>query len=824
MRSANHAGRLILLVFWVLLAVSALFVLGIRLGSVPPIGTLLDPVDGLYYSARHVVHEDEAVLDIEALQAPVTIIRDERGVPHIFAENDHDAVVALGYVVAQDRLFQLDFLPRVASGRLSEVFGASSVETDRFLRSTGMEIGARRNVERMQQDSLESALIEAYAAGANAYMDSLDERDLPFEFRLIGYWPEPYTALSAARLLQYFAFDLTFRTDAEDYAVLQSRLGEATYQQLYPRFQQLFVPIIPSSGGAVPDVTSSLFDFQKEDPAGRGPLTQLAERQRQLRGTVAQGFVEGKGSNNWVAHGSRTATGSPILAGDMHLSVTLPSIWYEVHLVTPTMNTYGVTTPGTPLPVEAFTDHVAWAFTNTGADVIDHYALALDSTGTRYRYDGGWRDLRMELDTIRVAYSAPVIDTLYFSHWGPVLMDGDEAVALQWAAHEPSRTMTALWGMHHARNLGEFEEALRYWDTPMQNIAQADVEGNIAIRSTGYLPIRRSGHGVGLLDGSTDAGEWVGRVPFEELPEANNPAQGFLTSTNQQPTDENYPYYLGHDWRSSYRSLRIDSLMRGKSDHTVEDFKRYQADVHAMQYELFVPLLESLTTLSSRADSLRQLLVAWDGNTTVDRPEPLVLDEFLDALTRFMWDEPVFRRARRPAEYVLYGLLVDEPTSPWLDIKDTPEREDAGGLLRYALEATADTLEARYGWGAEHWRWGDHHHIVFKHLTQSSALEALWRGPLEYPGFASTLSPAGRRETTHTASWRVVVDFSQTPPVGFGMYPGGQSGDPFSPLYDAQVMPYVQFQHYNLHKPASPDDISMDLVTSLITLRPPSTR
>ncbi|HMB90401.1 MAG TPA: penicillin acylase family protein, partial [Rhodothermales bacterium] len=525
--------------------------------------------------------------------------------------------------------------------------------------------------------------------------------------------------------------------------------------------------------------------------------------------------------NNWVAHGTRTATGAPILAGDMHLSVTLPSIWYEVHLVTPTMNTYGVTTPGTPLPVEAFTDHVAWAFTNTGADVIDHYALELDSTGTRYRYDDGFRDLRMEPDTILVAHSDPVIDTIYFSHWGPVMMDGEEAVALRWAAHEPSRTMTALWGMHHARNLSEFEDALRYWDTPMQNIAQADVDGNIAIRSTGFLPIRRSGNGVGLLDGSTDEAEWVGRVPFEELPHSNNPAQGFLSSANQQPTDASYPYYLGHDWRSSYRSLRIDSLLRGKSDHTVEDFQRYQADVHAMQYELFVPLLDSLTDLSSRADSLRQLLAGWDGNATVDRPEPLVLDEFLDALTRFAWDESAFQRARRPAQYVLYGLLVNEPASPWLDIKNTTMREDASALLRYTLNATADTLEARYGWGVANWRWGDYHHIVFKHLTQSSALGALWRGPVEYPGFASTLSPAGRRETTHTASWRVVVDFSQTPPVGYGMYPGGQSGNPFSPLYDAQVMPYVQFQHYDLHKPTSPDGLAE--ATSQVTLRPPST-
>jgi penicillin amidase len=376
--------------------------------------------------------------------------------------------------------------------------------------------------------------------------------------------------------------------------------------------------------------------------------------------------------------------------------------------------------------------------------------------------------------------------------------------------------------MHHARDLTEFEDALRFWDTPMQNIAQADTAGNIAIRSTGYLPIRQDGHGMGLLNGSSDEFAWIGRVPFEELPHSTNPAQGYLTSTNQQPADSTYPYYLGHDWRASYRSLRIDSLLRSKSNHSVNDFKRYQSDVYAMQYELFVPLLDSLPGLSPRADSLRQLLTAWDGSTGVERPEPLVMDEFLDALTRSTWDESAFRRARRPAEYILYGLLTDAPNASWLDIKSTSIREDAAGVLRHALEATADTLDARYGWGAANWRWGDHHHIVFKHLTQSSALEALWRGPLEYPGFASTLSPASSRETTHSASWRVVVDFSQTPPVGYGVYPGGQSGNPFSPLYDGQVMPYVQFQHFDLLKPATPNALPAAQTTSRITLQPSS--
>ncbi len=819
MTTSLEAGRRVLvLLLWALAGAALLYALSYRVAGVPPLGTLLDPRDGLYRTARLAEHPAAESLTLDALEAPVTVLRDDRGVPHLFARSDRDAVIAFGYVVAQDRLFQLDFLPRVAAGRLSEVFGAASLDADRFLRSTGMEWSARRDAARIgQQEGPERDLVAWFAAGANAYVDGLEERDLPFEFRLLGYRPERYSALHAVRLLQYFNYDLSYRTDAASYGTLQARLGADAFARLYPRFQQWFVPIIPEPGGGAPPPATVA---ETASPAARAALATLAEAQARLKGTWAEGFVPGKGSNNWVVDGRHAATGAPILAGDMHLSLTLPAIWYEAHLVTPTMNTYGVSAPGTPLPTQAFTDYVAWAFTNTGADVIDHYALDLDETRRRYRYGAGYRDLEAVLDTIFVRGGPPVVDTLYYAHWGPVVFSDSGAVAVRWVSHEPSRTLRALWGMHHARGLDDFQEALRFWDTPMQNIVQADVEGNVAIRSTGYLPIRKAGHGMGLLDGSTDAFEWIGRVPFEELPQAFNPAQGFLSSTNQQPTDSTYRYYLGYDWHTSYRSLRIDTLLRARARHSVADFKRYQADVHAVQRDLFVPLLDTLSGLSPRADSLRRLLAAWDGDTGVDRVEPLVLDEWLGALERLAWDEPAFEGLSRPAETVLYGLLRRAPRSKWLDVQATPRREDAAGLLRLALDAAADTLAARYGWGAAHWRWGDVHQIVFRHLTGAPALRALWRGPLEYPGFAATLSPAGGRPTTASASWRVVVDFSQTPPVGYGVYPGGQSGNPFSRFYDLQVPAFVGFEHYALHKPATPEVLDAARVTSRLTLRP----
>lgn len=826
----RHGMRLAL---WVGLGAVLLVFLGrgctIREGAagVPPLGVLLDPWDGLYRTARQAEHPAAQEVALPGLDGPVVVERDRRGVPHLFAESDRDAVRALGYVVAQDRLFQLDFLPRVAAGRLAEVFGEGSLATDRYLRRTGMALGAARNLERIQAEGgIEWDLVRWYAEGVNAYLAGLDPADLPFEFRLLGYRPARFRPLDAILLMQYFAYDLTYRSSDSDYATLREALGVAEFERLYPLHSPLSVPIIPEPGGVPADAsTRPVLGASPAGVAGAGVAGALAYRHlaAALAGTFAEGFRDGKGSNNWAVGPSRSATGAPILAGDMHLSLTLPAIWYEVHLVTPTMNVYGVTTPGSPLPIEAFNDHVGWAYTNTGADVVDHYRLELDATGRRYRYDGAWRPLEARADTIHVRGGAPQPDTLWLSHWGPLVEKGEgEAVAVRWTAHEPSRNLAALWGMNRARGYDDFQAALRLWDTPMQNILYADRAGNIAIRSTGYLPVRASGRADGLLDGSTDAAAWVGRVPFDELPHAWNPAQGFLSSTNQQPADSTYLYYLGHDWRSTYRSLRIDSLLRGQDRHSVDDLKRYQADVHVVQRDLFVPLLDTLGGLSPRADSLRGWLQAWDGAAGVDAFEPLLLDEWLGVLDALAWDEAVFEGRRRPGQAVLYRLLREAPASPWLDVQGTPAVEDASALLRRALEQTVDTLALAYGWGTSRWRWGDHHHIVFRHLTQSAALRPLWRGPLPFPGFESTLSPAGGRTTTHSASWRVVVDFSGARPQGYGVYPGGQSGNPFSDLYDEHIAAYVGFQHYVLERPTQPGALDARRVASRLVLRPPS--
>ncbi len=797
------------------LAVVLLWIFHYRPGGLAPIGGLLDPVRGLWHNARTAEHPSSVDLNTLPVHAPVTVERDERGVPHIFAQSDRDAIITLGYVVAQDRLFQMDFMARLAAGRLSEIFGPASLEADRYLRATGMDWAARKIAAAIERDNgIQKDLTSWFAAGANAFINNLTYARLPLEFKLFHYKVEPYTTLNAARLIQYFNYDLSFETDEAGYGELLQRLGEEEYRRLYPRHSPRYKPIIPEpysqETGLASRDSRALYDSSA--------LALLGRMQHTLQAVGAEGFRPPKGSNNWAVSGSRSLTGQPILAGDMHLSLSLPSIWYEAHLVTPTTNIYGVLAPGTPLLIEAFNDHVAWAFTNSGLDGIDHYLLRLDESRKQYYYDEAWHDLTRVLDTIRVKGASPVIDTLMYTHLGPVVMDSDAAIALRWVAHDENNTLRALWRMQKADGAAALDSALADWYAPAQNVLFADAHGTIGIRVAGMMPIRGYGDGVGLLDGTTSTTAWTGAVPFADMPHSMQPERGYLTSTNQQPTTHDYPFYVGHDWPSAYRSLRIDTLLSGKSRHSVQDLRAYQSDVHVMQFGLFVPLLRDLTGLSDKAEQLRTVLLDWTGEATLDSPGPLALFAYLQALKQLAWDEPAFEDQLLPSEMILYQMLT-EGNARWLDVTTTPEVEGTPELLRMTLEEAARHLEETYGSEPEGWRWALHHKVLFRHLTQTPALDALWRGPYAYPGFDETLGPAENLTVTHSASWRVVVDFSHNPPRGQGIYAGGQSGNPFSRFYDLHVPAYVSYEYYELRKPETAG--MLPVVTSRLHLLPP---
>lgn len=787
------------------------------------LGPLLDPADGLYRTARNADDLGSGVLELPTLTDEVHVVRDERGVPHIFASNDRDAVIAFGYTVAQDRLFQIDFLSRAARGNLSEVLGRSALQTDQFFRRIGMRWTTEQHAAWLTEKGGEQFdLISWYQAGANAYIDSLDPSDDPFEFRILGYRPRQLTTEDAISVLLYMSYDLTFTSKDERYKRLKDAFSDADYERLFPRYSKYVVPIIPEEGtiseeGATntshsPDkfrITST--EHHADDLFG-SPLDDLTE-----------GLRPGKGSNNWAVDGTRSTTGYPILAGDMHLNLSVPSIWYEAHLITPEMNVYGVTIPGAPVIIEGITTQTAWAFTNTGSDQIDYYNLELSADRSGYFIDGEFEPFLNIYDEIEVAGEAPEPDSVLISRFGPVMLGEESATAIRWAAHDTSRTLLAIWKMGRARNYDEFEVATRLWDSPMQNILYVDRSGTIAIRSTGFMPVRSGDTGAESLDGSTFDHAWNGRIPFDELPHSRNPAQGYLTSTNQQPIAKGYPYYLGRDWRDAYRSLRINGLLESSDLHSVQDLRAYQSDVHAVQADLFLPLLAPESELSAVALEIKDLLLSWNGETSIDQIEPILFHEYLTHLEQLAWDETEFQTIRMPSNTRLFRLLKEDPESIWLDIVDTPDRENAADLMAQALEWVARTYGEALKSDRASLLWGANHQLTIRHITRSTFLKPIWRGPYPYPGYRQTLSPAGSMSSTSSASWRVVVDFSTEPPTSFGVYPGGQSGNPFSQRYDNFIATYLDFESYTLFLPDSPDDFADRSILHEMRLLPPAT-
>ncbi len=815
------------------LLLAFLVVLGIHgWGTMPAMGALLDPVDGVYRLARTANDIEVDVQGAKGLTGRVIIERDERGVPYIFASQDLDAAWAVGFLTAKDRLFQMDFLPRVASGRLSEVLGEAFLNRDRFLRSTGMYWGAEQNLSWLKTHYPESIRqMEAFCGGVNHYLDQLSSSDLPLEFRLLGYQPEPCTPLRTLLVLQYMNFDLSWRSDELGYAFLRQQLGEEAFNRFFPQLSTAYSPISPETSGNVPPVAAPLASFQARSLVG------IEQLQKEVAALLPDFGHPDTGSNNFAVDGSRSTTGQPILAGDPHLSLTLPAIWYEIHVKTPRIHSHGVAVPGTPLPIIGFNDDIAWTPTNTDIDQIDFYKLTLSSDGKKYRYLNEWRPIMEKQTIILVKGGSTYTQTLRYTHWGPIVFNQDypsDAIAVQWTAHKPSRTSIAVWEVNKARNLEEFEQAMQHFDTPMQNWLYADRMGNIGIRSTGHMPIRRVAYAGGLLDGSSDAGDWIGRVPYADLPSGRNPKRGWLMSANQQPAPNGYAYYQRITWRDAYRSLRIDSLLSGKAKHSVKDIQMYQSDVKSLQHQYLLPFLTQ--AYNGKAEQLRKKILAWDGVTRTNQAEPLILDLVISSLKKLTWDEfdvleakfkqgstnPETKKSKeellkRPELTPLFEMLRNDTSSGWFDRKSTPQREDGTTILRMAFEAAADSLIAGYNQSLDQIPlWGEEHQVMIPHIL--STLTSLGRGPYPFPGFEHTVSPARGRLVKNSASWRMVVDFSGKVPVGYGVFPGGSSGNPFSHDYDRQIPEYLRFSYYILHRPSAPG--ALQKIRSRMTIHP----
>lgn len=873
-------GPLVTLAFLALL-----FVTAVPVGPLPPIGPLLDPGNGVWAVALNARFPSRATGRVPSLGDSVRVLYDTRGVPHIFARSREDATRALGYVVARDRLFQLDLQARAAAGTLTELLGPVALGADREARQLGLAWSAWRAFAALDttSDAYRSAV--AFADGVNAYIRSLRRRDYPVEYHLLGGDPMPAEPVHSLYLHRRMGYTLTYTRRIER---LRERIvalvGETATDALFPLHAPIVEPVVPG-GRSYPVFDSSPLPppEMRGEAAVRGrdngrtaaAVSSLGEDARTGRAATGWGG-EKAGSNNWVVAPSRSATGHALLAGDPHLELTLPSIWYEVHLVVSRGNhsassassavgeeagldAYGVTIPGLPGIVIGFNRDVAWTFTNTEADALDFYRETLDhaSAPTRYRLDGGWRPLEVRVEEYRDSGGDVLgVDTLYHTLRGPVLREGDGDFSIRWTVLETGSNWEAFRRAMAAGSVTDLVNAFAGYEAPAQNVAMADRAGNVGIYSPGWYPTRPgSGRGDIVRPGSTTTSDWTDRVPPSRVPMVLNPRQGYAASANQEPFDPIVSsFYLGSDWYAPWRAMRINTLVRENARLTVDDMRRFQTDPRTERAELFGPLfLRSAASYRSlspadplsrerdspsppdplsrerergnggRGDSVvqraAQLLAEWDRRYTPDNRRAVLFEMAMDELEERVWDELVDpqhgRRIATPSEAVLWRLTYD-PRSAWWDDRRTEPIETRDDVVAASLRKALELAIAHHGApDGDGWRWDREQTANIHHLLRIPSFSVLDLPVQGGPGGLNPSSGGG----TFGASWRMVVELGDTVRA-WTTYPGGQSGNPVSPWYDDRIPKWIRSDLDAAIVPRTPEEMERRSVASRLTLIP----
>jgi penicillin G amidase len=803
----------------------------VPIGPLPRLGPFLDPANGVWALAPAANPPDGRTIPLPGLGRPASVVVDDRGVPHIFAETEADLYRVLGWLVARDRLFQLEIQTRAPAGTLTELLGPRALEADRASRAAGLAWGVERKVMAMDRDGPNARALQAYAEGVNAWIAQLG-RALPLEYRLLGRRPSPWTPAHSLHLFSRMGQTLASQDPARDRLEVQALVGAAAAEALVPVNSPLQEPIQPAPWRTPREAFGTIAPPGEPDSA--------AQRLLALREVILPRTADGEtvlGSNNWAVSPGRTRDGAALLSGDPHLTLTLPSIWYEAHLVVPgILDVAGVTLPGAPGVIIGFNRDIAWTFTNTQSDVLDLYEETVDDPDrpTRYRLDGVWRPLELRVETYRDPSGRVLrVDTLRFTHRGPMQRSGNHWVSTRWTVLEPSAELDVFVRAGQARSADEWLEVMRDYVAPTQNGLVADRAGTIAIRSSGWYPVRPdSGRGDGVFDGSTTASDWIGALPLDRYPQARNPSQGFLASANQQPVDPLADSaYLGGNWPAPFRAIRINALLRADSALTPEAIRRMQTDPGSARADALLPWFLAAADAVERSGAghpglsrALTLLREWERAYLPDDQRAILFELAVQTAMRRTFDELLPEgQSRLPgfsSTMTLLGLMRD-PGNRWWDRRDTPDVvETRDDILAASLREALDTALVRYGDpDGGGWRWGRVWPTDIHHFLRLPSLSA--RG-LEVSSGPQTISPGGRHGT-FGASWRMVVELGEEVRA-WGTYPGGQSGNPASPWYTDRIDGWLRGDLDSLRFPRAPSDLPASAVRGRMTFIPADAR
>ncbi|SEL11137.1 penicillin acylase family protein [Parapedobacter koreensis] len=777
--------------FWPLFVLLAfVYVFDRSWGVIPPLGKMFSPFSGfLQNGAAESSTKDQEFL-LRGLKDEVTVCYDGNAVPHIFAQNDEDLYFAQGYVIARDRLWQMQFYTLAASGRLTEVVGEAALAYDRFNRRIGMARSAAAVATKLKTDTMVNRMLEAYAAGVNAYIEQLDYRDLPVEYKLLNYHPERWSVYKS--ILMLMNMRNTLNGGSNDYRLTKvlAKYGKDVVADLFPGYPAMESPVIPEGTEwgflpltvpAVPNQVAALPDSNLMDLYMPEPRPEI-------------------GSNNWALGSAKSATGLPLLANDPHLHLTLPSIWYQMQLAAPGVNVYGVALPGTPAIIIGFNKNIAWGVTNVGSDVMDFYRIAFkDTTRSEYWHDGQWKSTTMHIETFKLKGGKMVYDTLYYTHHGPIVYHKAESVnerrgvpvgyAMRWVTNETDDSdMRAFYDLNRAANYGDYRKALTYFTAPALHFVFSSNEGDIAITSGGKLPLKWEGQGKYLLDGTLAAHDWQGWIPKEQNPTVKNSPRGFVSSANQSPTDTTYPYYLDWSFTHPARAIRINERLEVMTGATADSLRQLQNDTYNVNARRVLP---RLLALLAKDDSIRQsaefdALERWNYRNDADAVGAAIFENWLDNLMVGIWGDEFPREDQflYPSLDRTFELINKEPDARWFDKVSTPDTvETIDDVIRESFEKTIGEMRRRLGdISARTWALGKVKDTRIMHLVPNFA--SFGRVNINNGGGNSVINATS---STDGPSWRMVVQLDKEWPVAYGLYPGGQSGNPGSPYYDNMI-------------------------------------
>ncbi len=795
-------------------ALSLLLLLGLIYGlnipislsnaSLPPLGKFFSPAKGFWQNTAKTPLEDQ-ILDLPDLNGKATVVFDDRGVPHIFADNIEDAMYLQGYLTAKDRLWQMDISTRSTIGRLSEVIGERALERDKLQRRRGMLFAAQNAIKGWSKDEATFNLIKAYSAGVNAYIETLSPEQYPIEFKLMNYEPEEWSPLKTAIFIKSMAQSLCMRHYDIPATNALNLFGREEFDFLYPQQNPQQSPIIPAD---------TPYEFE--------PLSPEANQPNPLPVDTRMGLVPHRsnplpppflGSNNWAVSSTKTASGNPILCSDPHLQLTLPSVWYEVQIHTPEYNSYGVSLPGVPGIVIGFNENVAWGMTNVGRDVLDWYKIKwVDDSKQQYFLDGKKMNTESVVETFFVKGKDPVKDTVHYTHWGPVVHEKEDHpyqdMAMRWISHDvsPPSEMSVFLNMNRAKNYDDYNEVLQQYVAPAQNFVFASKEGDIAIQPTGKFPLLKKEQGRFIQDGSTIANAWNGFTPMDHLPKSVNPARGFVSSANQHTTAPDYPYYYNGNF-DDYRGRILNRKLAKMNKITIEDMMALQYDDYSIEAEELLPiLLRELDkeALSKDQKAMLTSLENWDYHFDGDKIAPTIYDVWSDEVYKQIWDEIYAIEDSMdilfPETWRTIALMKEQPNHKYFDHQDTPAKESLTEIVNLSFKNTNATIQNLKEEGKS-LKWANHRNTKINHLGN---IPAFTSKTIQSGGFHHALNALSR---SAGPSWRMIVDLGEEIKA-WGVYPGGQSGNPASPLYDNMVDAWSNGEYYEIEFMKDKDDQS----------------